>query len=168
MLNLSKEEEFLVDVIFNEKKSCYDGLDSLDFEKLIKISSSHLLIPTFYNKIIEKKKLRKIPVDFKNYLQEIFLINKERNKKLLVEIDEISRFLNTNNINYVFLKGSALLSNNYFDNVGERMIGDIDIFVEENDIEKCIHVLKQFGYYNEHDYKKWDTNVLPNFINNKK
>ena len=75
MLKLSKEEQFLVNLLFKEKKINSNEFKSFDFEKLTKVTSSHLLIPALFHKISTKKKLNLIPIDFKIYLEEIFTIN---------------------------------------------------------------------------------------------
>ena len=55
-------------------------------------------------------------------------------------------------INFVFLKGSALISAEVFDDIGERMIGDIDILVDKNKIDEAQRILKNNGYYETAKY----------------
>ena len=43
-------------------------------------------------------------------------------KILLKEAKELSELLYKNNINHIFLKGTALLLSNVFEDIGERMI----------------------------------------------
>ena len=168
MLKLSSEEIFFIKTIFGRKKISKNETTKIDYEKLTKLASSHLMLPSLYCNLISKKIISTVPIDFKKYLEEIFAINYERNTHLLKELDCISKLLKINQIDYVFLKGSALLLNNYFSNIGERMIGDIDLFVRQEHIDRCCDLLKSSNYHTEHLYKKWDTNVLPNFINKKK
>ena len=48
------------------------------------------------------------------------------------------------------------------------MIGDIDILVEKNDINKSVEILKKSGYKSKTKYKKWISSHLPRFFNNSK
>ena len=51
-----------------------------------------------------------------------------------------------NNIKHIFLKGTALLLSNVFEDIGERMIGDIDFIVQGKDEEKIKKVLEKNKY----------------------
>ena len=53
---------------------------------------------------------------------------------------------NTHEIHHVFLKGCALLASGYYNDYGERLIGDIDILVESNHLYKAEHLLKEVNY----------------------
>lgn len=117
-----------------------------DWESIVKIASNHLVLTTLYCRLKQKKLLDFIPEDLHIYIKELTLINRNRNLVLLNEVTEISTLLNTNNINHVFLKGCALLAGNYYKNVGERLIGDIDILVQSDQLEKASRLLALEGY----------------------
>ena len=51
-----------------------------------------------------------------------------------------------NNIKHIFLKGTALLLSNVFEDIGERMIGDIDFIIQGKDEEKIKKVLEKNKY----------------------
>ena len=55
--------------------------------------------------------------------------------------------MNKHNINYVYLKGAALVARPY-DVVKKRMMGDIDILISKKDIGKAKKVLIKIGYKN--------------------
>ena len=140
---LSKEENLLIDILFSEKKLNKTQFKFIDYELLIKIASSHLMLPSLYVNLKKKKQLKLIPDELVRYLKEIYEINTNRNKVLIQEIQEISEFLNTNKINYVFLKGSSMILGDYFDDVGERMLGDIDILIDYRQRNKVINLLNE-------------------------
>ena len=50
---LSNEEMFIIDVLFNYEKS-KKNIDLINFEKVIKISSAHLMLPSLYNNLLIK------------------------------------------------------------------------------------------------------------------
>ena len=51
---ISSEEKFLIDVLFNNTKILKVDVDKLSLDKIIKIASSHLVLPLLYDRIIEK------------------------------------------------------------------------------------------------------------------
>ena len=165
---LSKEENLLIDILFSEKKLNKTQFKFIDYELLIKIASSHLMLPSLYVNLKKKKQLKLIPDELVRYLKEIYEINSNRNKVLIQEIQEISEFLNTNKINYVFLKGSSMILGDYFDDVGERMLGDIDILIDYKQRNKVINLLNENSYEANFTYKVWNANVDPSFTNTKK
>ena len=58
----------------------------------------------------------------------------------------ISKLFNSNKINYVFLKGAALLALNNQDIMKCRMIGDIDILVDKHDIHFANKLLQKHKF----------------------
>lgn len=165
---LSNEEKFLIDILFSEKKVNKTRFNFIDYELLITIASSHLMLPSLYVNLKKKNQLKLIPDDLVKYLKEIHEINTNRNKVLIQEIEEISEFLNRNKINYVFLKGSSMILGDYFDDIGERMLGDIDILIDNKQRNKVINLLNENSYEANFTYTVWNANVDPSFTNTKK
>jgi len=118
----------------------------IDWEQFVTVASDHLVLTTSYCRLKSKELLQYLPKDLEVYLKEITLINRNRNLTLIKDIKLIATIFNTHNINHVFLKGSAFLIGNYYKDVGERMIGDIDILIEENKILKAYDLLLNQGY----------------------
>ena len=144
---LKKEEEFLIKLLFKENKISQQQIKGLDFENLIKLLSEHLIIPLFYFKISQKGYINFLPKDFYNYVWEIFEINRQRNKTLIKEIKKISKILNDKNIfDFIFLKGSALIISDLYDDIGIRMVGDIDILMKKRIILEGFDILEKNGY----------------------
>ena len=85
---LKKEELAIIDLIFGDPKSDIN-LQNIDLDKLIYLASSYLLLPLLFSKISEKKIISKFPNELIIYLNEIFNINLNRNKELLVELNQI-------------------------------------------------------------------------------
>ena len=124
-INLSLEESFAHYILFDKNNFDETQISSINFEEVIKRLSSELMLPAFYYNLKVKKKLRLIPYDLNNYLSEIFEINSNRNKKLIRESGHLSKILIGNNINHLFLKGTAYLNSGLYSHIGERMVGDI-------------------------------------------
>ena len=95
--------------------------------------------------------MHKIPAELKNYLREIYNINRERNICLIKEVKSLNKLLEKNKINHVFLKGAALVAAGFYEDIGQRMVGDIDFLFRQNDKKKLEKVLKQSSYENISD-----------------
>tara|TARA_Y100000766_G_C18911372_1_gene608514 strand:+ start:368 stop:1516 length:1149 start_codon:yes stop_codon:yes gene_type:complete len=165
---LTIEERTLIQLLFGEKNISNEVFNSIDYNLLVKIASSHLSLPSLYVNLIRKKYIHKIPTELKDYLKKIYLINRNRNTILIKELKELSDLFNKNKIRYVYLKGASLLSGDYFKDIGERMVGDIDILIFDKQKEKVFNLLNSKSYFNKYNYKFWDANVYPNFINKDK
>ena len=167
-IKLSIEEKFLINLIFKEEKIPEEIFNFINYELLTKIASSHLMIPALYVNLRKKKYLRYIPQDFKNYIYEIYLLNKERNKILIKEVKDLCNILDYNKIEYALLKGSAYIFKNIYSDIGERMIGDIDFLINNFDLNKTTELLKINGYKTKFKYKIWKTKHTPRYINQNK
>ena len=103
------------------------------------------MLPSIYGAIIRKKIEKYFPEDILTYLNYIYQLNSERNHAISEQIEDISGLFSGNGINYLFLKGSALLIQPKRV-LKERMIGDIDILVSEKDIKRSYQLLIDNGY----------------------
>ncbi len=120
--------------------------DQFNWEKIVPVASSHLVIPLLYCKLEEKDLLDSLPKDLRLYLEEITNQNRDRNKTILREVKDISLLLNKHDIEHVFLKGAALLASGVYKDDGERMIGDIDILVHPKQLFQAQDLLVRNGY----------------------
>ena len=151
--NYINEQKLLVSILFNNSSNFDSLIRSVNFEKFTKLTSSHLMLPSLYVNIKEKNIENKIPIEFYNYINEIFILNQERNIELVTEMNEISNVLNSSNLDYSFIKGPAILTTNLFKNRGERMIGDIDILVKKEDSIMAKEILENIGYISKKNKK---------------
>ena len=140
---ISPEEKFMVNILYRSESRILNGIDinTINFENLIKLATSHLMLPALYFNINKKNHSHLFPDDFIDYIKNIYSINKARNTVLLSEAKELSELLYKNNIKHIFLKGTALLLSNVFEDIGERMIGDIDFIIQHKDEERTTKVL---------------------------
>ncbi|QDO93663.1 nucleotidyltransferase family protein [Formosa sediminum] len=121
-------------------------IKNYNWENIVKMGSEHLIIPTIYARLKSKGLLKYLPQDLHDYLKYIYNLNEERNKFLLEEVKLINSWFNANNIEHVFLKGAAMIASNYYELLGERMLGDIDVLVPKELSEKAFQILINKGY----------------------
>ena len=171
---ISLEEKLLVNILYRQENEVLKGIDpdNINFEKLITLASGHLMLPALFFNINKKNVSYLFPEDFIEYIKEIYSINKARNTVLLKEAKELSELLYENNIKHIFLKGTALLLSNVFEDIGERMIGDIDFIIQHKDEENVKRVLEKNNYSTSSNhvflYRVFKPKHLPRMVNKNK
>ncbi|TCI85343.1 nucleotidyltransferase domain-containing protein [Tenacibaculum sp. M341] len=133
--------------------------DKIDWEAIVKVSTSHYVFPALYCNIKKANLLHYLPEDLVAYMKHITDLNRERNTQIIAQAKEINDLLLANDITPVFLKGTGNLLEGLYDDIAERMVGDIDFLVNNNQLNKCISILKQNGY-STHSKNKIDTTVV--------
>ncbi len=138
-----------IDAIVNHNTELeHTALLKFDWEAILTITSAGLILPHVYVSLRNQKLLDFLEEDFSAYLQEIYRLNKKRNEALIYQAQVITDLLQKEGIEFVFLKGTALLVSNYYSDIGMRMVGDIDLLVNEQDQERTDAVFRKAGYVN--------------------
>jgi hypothetical protein len=119
---------------------------SFIIQDFVQLCSDHLIIPVIYLKFKKHGILDLLPEELGHTFQTIYELNRERNQQILKQIDELTAVLNSENIQPVFLKGTANLLDGLYSDLGERLIGDIDFLVSENDYLRTATILEACGY----------------------
>ncbi|KAF0236589.1 MAG: hypothetical protein FD181_2640 [Prolixibacteraceae bacterium] len=114
--------------------------------KFIRLSSNHLIIPAVYRRLQKTGLSDGLAPELAEHLNEILQLNIKRNDQILQQIDEISFHLHKVGIEPVFMKGTANLLDGLYHNPGDRMIGDIDFLVRDNDFLPASEILLNIGY----------------------
>ncbi|CAL2093020.1 nucleotidyltransferase family protein [Tenacibaculum sp. 190524A05c] len=119
---------------------------TVDWDNVVKVSTSHYVFPALYCNLKRANFLHYLPEDLVGYMKHITDLNRERNEQIVEQAKEINDILLNNNITPIFLKGTGNLLEGLYDDIGERMLGDIDFIVEKHLFKKSIKVLKNYGY----------------------
>jgi len=149
----SEAVQFLAKVIspfYNEKEFLKKEillLNEDDWELVIALANKHQIVTNLLY-ALEQKELLSLISDkmLLAYLKEIYTLNKRRNENILLQTQKIVELLQKESIETVLLKGTALLAQEYYDNIALRVMLDIDILVEERSLFKAIDILKKSGY----------------------
>ena len=113
---------------------------------MVQFGSSQLVLPAIYGALKRKKLLQYAPKDLINYLKQIKTLNYNRNIDILKQISFLSKVFNRHQIDYVFLKGAAMLITKPYETKSERMLGDIDILVSKKDLYIAQKLLTNIGF----------------------
>ena len=125
----------------------------VDWETVVKVSTAHYVFPALYCNFKRVNFLKYLPADLVEYMKHITNLNRERNHQILQQANELNSLLLANNITPIFLKGTGNLIADLYEDVAERMVGDIDFILSKEDYSKAITFLREFGYSEVHKYK---------------
>ena len=126
---------------------------NVDWEAVVKVSTSHYIFPALYCNFKRADFVKYLPADLVEYMIHITNLNRDRNAQILQQAQELNSLLLANNIRPVFLKGTGNLLAGIYDDIGERMVGDIDFIFSKEDYPKAITILREFGYSDVSVYK---------------
>lgn len=121
----------------------------VSWDLLLLVSSNYFVLPALYVQFRNYNLLDQFPNDYVEELEKIHWLNVERNEAIQQQSVEIIEALNSIEIAPIFLKGAAHIFDNLYGDIGERMMGDIDFLVAENEIQPAVEKLKELGYASE-------------------
>ena len=150
-LTISSNEKKRIEV-----KKIIDNVD-FDWDSIVKVSTSQYVFPALYQNLKFGNLLKLLPIDLVNYMEYITNLNRERNLEILKQVKEINNELLKHNIVPIFLKGASFIVEDLYNDISERMIGDIDFIVEDSQFKDTVLILKNYGY-------KSKTNEIGNVI----
>ena len=125
----------------------------VDWEAVVRVSTSHYVFPAIYCNFKRADFLKYLPADLVDYMKHITDLNRDRNTQIIEQAQELNSLLLGNNITPIFLKGTGNLLADLYEDIAERMLGDIDFIFSKEDYPKAITVLREFGYSDVGKYK---------------
>ncbi len=125
----------------------------IDWDKVVKLSTSHYVLPALYCNLFRADLINLIPDDLASYMRQITSINRNRNKKIIKQAKKLNKLLLDNDIKPIFLKGTANILTDLYIDVAERMVGDIDFIFSKKDYIKTIKILTKNGYSDLRKYR---------------
>ena len=138
--------------------------DKVDWEKFVVLSSSYLITPAIYVKFRDSGIDSLLPAELHDYLKEIYNLSFSRNQMLLEQIREICDLLAADNIFPILLKGAGNMMDDLYPDIGERIMGDIDILVKEEEYHRAAEIALNFGYQVlESEYYYDDVDILKHY-----
>ena len=118
----------------------------VDWDTVVKVSTAHYVFTALYCNLKRADFLSYLPQQLVNYMEHLTDLNRNRNLKIITQAKELNNLLVANNITPIFLKGTANLLAGIYDDIAERMVGDIDFIFSKEDYPKVITILREFGY----------------------
>ena len=119
---------------------------TINWETVVEVSTAHYVFPAMYCNLKRVGFLRYLPQELVNFMEHITNLNRDRNTQIIQQAQELNILLLANSITPIFLKGTGNLLEGLYEDVGERMISDIDFLFSEEDFFKAIDILKKDNY----------------------
>ena len=141
-LTIQHEEKNRV-LIENELKS-----KTIDWDPVVKVSTAHYVFPALYCNLKRANFLKYVPDDLVEYMIHITNLNRERNEQIIEQAKELNQLLIEHNITPIFLKGTGNLLEGLYEDIAERMVGDIDFIFSKKEYTKAIKILTTHKYSN--------------------
>ena len=109
-------------------------LTSLDWDAVVKVSTAHYVFPTLYCNFKRANFLKYLPTDLVEYMIHISNLNRERNQKIIEQAQELNSLLLEKGVRPIFLKGTGNLLTGLYEDISERMVGDIDLILSKKNV----------------------------------
>ena len=124
---------------------------TVDWDEVVKLSTAHFVFPALYCNLKKASFLSYLPKELVEYMKYITELNRERNEEIITQAKELNTLLLAHNITPIFIKGTGNLLEGLYDDIAERMVGDIDFLFSKEDYPKSIELLENNGY--RYNYK---------------
>ena len=118
---------------------------SIDWDAVVKVSTAHYVFPALYCNLKRVDFLKYLPQELVELHGAYYRLNQRAKHKYITK-QRIKYLLLANNITPIFLKGTGNLLAGIYEDIAERMVGDIDFIFSKEDYPKAITILREFGY----------------------
>lgn len=142
--------------------------NTINWDFVVHFSTDHFVFPALYCNLKRVNFLHYLPNDLVVLMEHIADLNRERNKKIIIQAKEINQLLLANDIIPVFLKGTGNLLEDLYDDIAERMMGDIDFIVSRDKINKTATIFDKLEYSNHNAIHSKGSRHLPTLTHKNK
>lgn len=120
-------------------------LSDADWDELLRQSERHRVAPLLYRRLKDRGMKTILPAGVEQGLRERYYQNFFRNTQLYKSLAEIFMALQDDNLPAIPLKGAHLCEVVY-GNIALRPIGDLDLLVRKEDLNRVAEKLQECGY----------------------
>lgn len=130
-----------------DSKALGEVIDQDGFPRLVKLAQDRELLPALATRLNEQANLKdRVPAEFYDQLQQALIENTQKKFQIMAQAIKLTRVLNAEGIEPLFLKGTAQLLTNPDVPVGFRKQVDIDLLVAPKQIDAACEAMKKDGY----------------------
>ena len=120
--------------------------DEIDWRRVIWLASSHLILPSFTATLHRQGAFGLVPNEIGAPLDAARSLNTERNRILRLSLKELTAQLNRIGLKPLLLKGANALLPDAYPGAGDRMLGDLDLWLPEAAHPAATAALLELGY----------------------
>lgn len=129
--------------------------DQTDWESLIRVADKALVTGALAASLRRRDLHRVLPMPVQAALDRRNMIGSEINRRIRRQAKEAVRVLNDIGCTPLIFKGALHLFEASPEDLGARMMRDLDIVVPEDRLEDCIAALRRNGYVPEQEADGW-------------
>lgn len=118
----------------------------IEWETLVLQANIQMCVPLWYARLKQDDLLQYLPQDLCEYLQALYDANRERNEELKAGLHKLLVEFNKESIDSILLKGAATFIDDLYNAPGARYMGDMDILLHAEDLDKGRRILEDQGY----------------------
>ena len=140
-------EKTLIDILnasIHKKKVNIQLYNEINWDEMLKLSVEHNVTSLVYYGLKNSNLIENIPSDIINDFKKQTFFSSSFQLKHINNISEVLRLFHKNDIETVVLKG--LVVRNFYPNAEFRTMGDADIVVKKEKLDKAINLLRDLGY----------------------
>jgi hypothetical protein len=123
----------------------------VDWDVFISIANKYLVAPAVWTALVRVSPFREVPEDVRNYLALLHNRNTHRNASIRAQCLEIGSILAKSGLKAVLIKGAAWLFDGSSAPASDRMMRDIDLLVQSDQVESAVTSLVALGYVDSGD-----------------
>jgi hypothetical protein len=125
--------------------------EKIDWRRLLYMANLHFCAPLWFSRLKRDGLLPLLPPELQIYLEHLHQANSERQENLRQSLLEIVSNLQDIEVPVILLKGAAVFCDELYDDPGARMMGDLDLLVNNRHIEPVRDLLLALGYEGQAD-----------------
>ena len=140
-------QKTLIDILnasIHKKKVNIQLYNEINWDEMLKLSVEHNVTSLVYYGLKNSNLIENIPSDIKHDFKKQTFFSSSFQLKHINNISEVLRLFHKNDIETVVLKG--LVVRNFYPNAEFRTMGDADIVVKKEKLDKAINLLRDLGY----------------------
>ena len=117
-----------------------------DWLALYQLATAHLVAPVLYATLAMRDRLSQVPPDVRTALEGLYQLNDQRNRRLRAVLRDTVRLLNQAGIEPILLKGAIALLPEQYPLACARVLGDLDLAVDADQLAPAVAALQGAGY----------------------
>ena len=117
---------------------------NLDWLAVLELANNTLTTPFLIDLVDQPD--QSVPQDVRAFVREIYRRNAIRNELLRAQLEEAVAALNERDVIPVLLKGAAILATAVPERRATRIMADLDILVDPDQVETALHALADLDY----------------------
>jgi hypothetical protein len=138
-------------------------VEEINWQGLLYMANLQLCTPLWYVQLGRDGLLELLPRELARYLAALYLANVKRNQMMRSGLEEFLAAFSSAGIKVLLLKGAATFCDDLYGDPGARVMGDLDILVDKDQVQKAREILLGLGYCEGPDIDRFIYSMAINY-----